>query len=139
MNNGVSHDGVVTDIQGRMVTVQFVQSSACSGCHARQMCTSGDSKQREVVAECWGHSFQVGDKVTISVSQQLARTAMWYAFGLPAVLVLAALFPFIALMGDMWACLSLLGLIAVYYTVFYQMRDKLERRVCFVVTPRVSV
>jgi len=138
MDNGVSHDGVVTVIQGRMVTVQFVQSSACSGCHARNMCTSGDSKQREVVAECWGHSFQVGDKVTISVSQQLARTAMWYAFGLPAVLVLVALFPLISLLGDMWACVALLALIAIYYTGFYLLRGKLERKVCFVVTPRNS-
>jgi len=136
MSNGVSHDGVVTGIEGRKVTVQFVQSSACSGCHARHMCTSGESKQREVVAECWGHSFQVGDAVTISVTHQLARTAMWYAFGLPALLVLAALFPFIAWMGDLGACAAELGLLALYYTAFYLLRNKMERKVCFVVTRR---
>lgn len=136
MKKGVSHDGEVTEIRGRMVTVRFVQSSACSGCHARHMCTSGDSKQREVVAECWGHSFQIGDQVTISVSQQLARAAMWYAFGLPALLVLCALFPMISLLGEMWACLAELGLLAAYYTAFYLLRGRLERKVCFVVTPR---
>lgn len=138
MSNGVSHDGIVTDIQGRNVTVRFVQSSACSGCHARHMCTSGESQQREVVAECWGHSFQVGDAVTISVSHQLARNAMWYAFGLPALLVLVALFPLISLVGEMWACLAELALIAIYYTVFYLFRNKLQRNVCFVVAPRYS-
>lgn len=137
MSNGVSHDGVVTKIEGKKVTVRFVQSSACSGCHARHMCTSGDSKEREVVAESYGYSFAVGDAVQVTVSHQLARTAMWYAFGLPAVLVLVALFPLIAWLGEMFACLAELALIAVYYTAFYQLRDKLERKVCFVVTPRV--
>ncbi|MDO4496774.1 MAG: SoxR reducing system RseC family protein [Bacteroidales bacterium] len=138
MSNGVSHDGIVKDIQGRMVTVQFVQSSACSGCHAKHLCTSGESKSREVIAECWGHSFQVGDAVTISVSHQLARRAMWYAFGLPVVLLVLALFPLIAWVGDLGACAGEIILLSIYYTIFYFMRNKLEKQVCFVVRPRYS-
>lgn len=136
MNNGVSHDGVVTKIEGSKVTVEFVQSSACSGCHARQMCASGESKQRQIVAGNCGYAFQVGDPVTITVSQELARTAFFYAFGLPAILVLVALFPLIHWLGDYLACGAALLLIAAYYGVFYLLRNRLERKVCFRLEPR---
>lgn len=137
MNNHISHDGVISKIEGRQVTVQFVQKSACAGCHAKMLCSSGDAKQRSVVADSYGVAYQVGEAVTVEVTTQLAWTAMMYAFVLPTVLALVVLFPAISFCGEMWACLVTLAVLAVYYVVLYQFREKLDRKVVFVLHRKV--
>lgn len=132
MNNHVSHDGIISKIEGNKVTVQFVQQSACAGCHAKMLCTAGDTKQRSIVADSYGVSYSIGEQVTVEVTNQLAWTAMFYAFGLPALLALVVLFPAIDLCGEMLACAVELAALAIYYVVLYLFRAKLERKVVFV-------
>lgn len=131
MKNQISHDGIVVKVEGRQVTVRFVQSSACSGCHAKNLCVSSDSKERTIVADSYGVPYSVGEQVTISISDRLAGKAMFFAFGLPIILVLAALFPLVSWLGEGYACLSLLVLLAIYYLVFYLNRDRLDTEVAF--------
>lgn len=136
MSNNISHDGVVVKVEGRQVTVRFVQSSACSGCHAKQLCAAGDQKERLVVADSYGIPYAVGDAVTVSVTQGLARTAMWYAFGLPVLLVVAAIYPLNLCLGEIWACVAELAMVGIYYWVLYLFRDKLDHKVSFILTKR---
>ncbi|MBQ0056966.1 MAG: SoxR reducing system RseC family protein [Bacteroidales bacterium] len=137
MNNRVSHDGVVSKVEGRQVTVQFVQRSACADCHAKMLCTGGDTQQRHIVADSMGETYLVGEEVTVEVTNQLAWTAMFYAFGLPTLIALAVLFSSIGLVGEMWACLVTLLSLAAYYFVLYILRDKLDRKVVFVLHHKV--
>ena len=132
MNNRITHDGVITKIEGSKVTVQFVQQSACAECHARMLCVSGDTKQRSVVANSYGVTYSVGEQVEVEVTNQLAWTAMLYAFGLPTILALVLLFPAISLCGEMLACAAELAVLAVYYVILYLLREKLDRKVVFV-------
>lgn len=132
MNNHVTHDGVISKIEGSKVTVQFVQQSACAGCHAKMLCTAGDTKQRSIVADSYGVSYSVGEQVTVEVTNQLAWTAMFYAFGLPTLLALAVLFPAISYCGEMLACAVELAVLALYYATLYLFRAKLDRKVVFV-------
>ena len=132
MNNRVTHDGVITRIDGRQITVQFVQQSACADCHARMLCTSGDAKQRSIVTDSYGVQYEVGERVVVEVTNQLAWTAMFYAFGLPTLIALVVLFPVDAWLGEMPACAATLVALALYYVVFYLLREKLDRKVVFV-------
>lgn len=131
MINHITHNGVVSSIDGRKVTVQFVQQSACAGCHAKMLCSSGDAKQRSIVADSYGQNYNVGEMVTVEVTTQLARTAMLYAFVLPTVVALIVLFPAIGWLGEMLACAVSLGALALYYVVLYGFRHKLDRKVVF--------
>lgn len=132
MNNRVTHEGVISKIDGTKITVQFVQQSACADCHAKMLCTAGDTKQRSIVADSFGVSYSVGEQVTVEVTNQLAWTAMFYAFGLPTLLALIILFPAINLFGEMLACATELAVLALYYAIFYLFREKLDRKVVFV-------
>jgi len=132
MNNHVTHDGVISKIEGSKVTVQFVQQSACADCHAKMLCSAGDSKQRTIVAECYGISYSVGERVSVEVTNQLAWTAMLYAFGFPSLLALVILFPAIHMCGEMLACAVELAVLALYYVTFYLFRAKLDRKVVFI-------
>lgn len=131
MRNRISHEGIVVKVEGRKVTVRFVQSSACSGCHAKHLCVSSESKERTIVADSFGVPYSVGEQVIISISDRLAGKAMFFAFGLPIILVLVALFPMVSWLGEGYTCLSLLALLAIYYTVFYLNRDRLDTEVAF--------
>lgn len=139
MNNHVTHDGVVSKIEGRQVTVQFVQKSACADCHAKMLCTSGDTRNRNIVADSYGLTYSIGEQVTVEVTSQLAWTAMFYAFGLPAALVLIALFPAINWIGETGACILALGVLALYYVVLYLLRSKLERKVVFILHRKENI
>lgn len=132
MNNNVTHDGIITKIEGRQVTVQFVQQSACAGCHAKSLCSSSDAKMRSIVADSYGFPFKIGEPVQVEVTSQLARTAMLAAFGVPTVLALSVLFPMNAWCGEMVACAATLAIIGLYYAVLYMFRARLDRKVVFV-------
>ncbi len=131
MINHITHKGVVSHIDGRKVTVLFVQQSACAACSARMLCTSGESKQRSIVADSYGQHFEVGEEVTVEVTSQLAWTAMFFAFGLPALVALIVVFPAIGWLGEIWAPVAALGALVLYYTILYGFRKKLDRRVVF--------
>ena len=131
MINHITHKGVVSHIDGRKVTVRFVQQSACAACSAKMLCTSGESKQRSIVADSYGQHFEVGEEVTVEVTSQLAWTAMFFAFGLPALVALIVVFPAIGWLGEILAPVAALGALVLYYTILYGFRKKLDRRVVF--------
>lgn len=131
MSNRITHDGVVTRTDGQTVTVQFVQHSACAGCHAKMLCSSGDAKQRSIEAQAYGQTYSIGEEVTVEVTSQLAWTAMFYAFGLPVVIALVVLFALMGVCGEMLSCLLTLSTLALYYVVLHQFRHRLDRKVVF--------
>ena len=130
----ITHEGVVVRVEGQFVTVQFVQSSACSGCHAKALCSGGSSEsaERRVVANSYGVPYAVGEQVRVAVSNSLAWSAVVVAFLVPMILALACLFAVVGLTGsEMTGCWSTLLLLAVYYLCVWLMRDRLERRAEF--------
>lgn len=135
MSKNITHDGVVIKAEGRQVTVRFVQSSACSGCHAKGICSSQDSAEKIVVADSGNVPFAVDDSVRIIVRGSTAWKAVCYAFALPLVLALVCLFVSVAYWGEIMACFATLGLLAVYYFILYLCRGRMGREVEFTVIP----
>ncbi len=129
----ITHDGRVVKVDGRQVTVCFIQNSACSGCHAKGICSSQDQAEKIVVADSQGVEYSVGEKVNIIVSNEMAWSAVVLAFMVPLVLAFIALFVAVPLVGEMMACLITLGVLAVYYLVLFAQRDKLNRKVVFTI------
>ena len=121
-------------MEGQRVTVQFVQNSACSGCHAKTLCSSGtsDSAKREVIANSFGVPYEVGDYVRVVVTSGLAWKAVLLAFVVPMILALICLFVVVGFTGsELKGCLATLVLLALYYLVVWMQRDRLERKTEF--------
>lgn len=134
MSQNITHEGVVIGVDGQFVTVQFVRHSACSGCHAKALCSSGssESEQRTVVARNYGMAYEIGEPVRVAVSSSLAWSAVIVAFCVPLALALISLFVMVSLTGsEMLACGLTLVLLALYYLVVWLLRDRLERRAEF--------
>ncbi len=134
MSNNITHEGVVVKVEGQRVTVQFVQNSACSGCHAKTLCSGGTSESatRKVIANSYGVSYEVGDYVRVVVTSGLAWTAVILAFVVPMVLALICLFVVVGYTGsEMKGCLATLVLLGVYFFFVWMQRDHLERKTEF--------
>ena len=134
VSKNITHEGIVTEVNGQFVTVRFVQHSACAGCHAKALCSGGtsESAERRVTANSYGEKYESGDMVRVVVGSGLAWSAVVIAFVVPIVLALAVLKVVIDLSHDeVMACLATLGVLAVYYFVVWLMRDRLERKAVF--------
>ena len=46
MSESINHNGIIEKIDGGTVYVRIIQQSACSGCHAKSMCTASESKEK---------------------------------------------------------------------------------------------
>lgn len=130
----ITHDGRVVKVDGHQVTVCFIQSSACSGCHAKGICSSQDQAEKIVVVDSLGVEYSVGEKVSIIVSNEMAWSAVVLAFMIPLVLAFVVLFCTVPFGGEMVACLVTLAVLAIYYFVLYLQREKLNRKVVFSIT-----
>lgn len=134
MKEIISHEAVVKAVGNEHVCVTIVQSSACSGCAARQMCNSAEAKQKDVdVYTPDASSFRVGQRVVLDGQLSDGRFAAVIAYGLPLLLLIAVLFVAIWLTGSeaIGALCSLLAVVVYYGGVYLFMRQRLQRRFSF--------
>lgn len=130
----ITHDAVVKAVDGERICVTIVQSSACSGCAARQMCNSAEAKEKDVeVFTSEAAAYRVGEKVVLEGRLSDGRRAAIIAYGLPLLLLLLVLFIATYLsgsetIGSLWA----LGSVALYYiVVFLFFRGRLQQSFSF--------
>lgn len=136
MSKEITHDGVVVRIDGRDVSVMIIQTSACSGCHAKGACMASDKDEKIIVADAAGQTFHPGDQVTLVGSNSMAWSALAYAFVIPTVLAMAVLFTAASFMGEGAAALAVLVFLALYYFVLWLFRDKMKTTFSFRVEPK---
>ncbi|MGX8690540.1 MAG: SoxR reducing system RseC family protein [Bacteroidaceae bacterium] len=129
MAQDIRHDGVVDSIDGQTVVVRITQSSACGGCQARNICRAAESKDKLVEVQCADAGLlKTGQVVTVAGAESLGMKAVMWAFGLPLVLLLAAMIVVMALTGDeRMAALAALGILVPYYIVLFLMRERLKK------------
>lgn len=127
-----SQQGHVTAVYPDRVVVSFVQSSACSGCHATSACTMLDHKRREVTVYNPQELFVVGDRVEVKVQNGVGIRAILLSFVLPlAILLLVAVcsIKLLELKEGISILLSFVS-VAVYYFIlsFFtpHLREKLS-------------
>lgn len=133
MSKNITHDGVVIKVEGNDVHVLITQHSACSGCHARGACTASDSKDKIIVAQSEGIEYAIGDLVTLIGSNSMAWSALSYAFLIPMVLAFVLLFSVASFVSEVAACISVIGMLAIYYFILFLCRNKLSTKFVFTV------
>lgn len=125
----ISHQGVVDSIDGQNVIVRITQSSACGGCQARNICRAAESKDKLVEVVCAdADSLKAGQTVTVAGAESLGMKAVFYAFGLPLLLLIAALIAVLSFTGnEKVAAAAGLGVLVPYYIVLLLTHDRMKR------------
>ena len=134
MSETIHHTGIVTRINEEAVFVRIKQRSACSGCHAKSMCSASEQKEQIIeIPDRTGH-FSVGEEVDICGRINLGMEAVILAFVFPLILVVAGVVVGLSLGCDESSSglISLLTLVP-YYGELYLFRDRLKKRFVFTV------
>lgn len=136
-----THDGKVVAVETGKVKVEMHVVSACSSCKAHEKCAFVDNAEKivEVETSNWNR-YTVGDRVVVSVNEGLGLLAVLLAYLLPAVVIIATLVLSLALIGNEGlAALITLAITALYFLLLYRMRNRLQQKFSFGISPLETV
>lgn len=128
----VEHEGRVVGIGMDTISVEIVNKSACAACHAKEVCNASDESIRIIeipyTISSLSEEYSVGEEVMVLLKASLGMTAVFLAYVLPLLLLVAAIIvmPSIGL-GELTTGLAAIGVVAVYYVVLFMFRGKLDR------------
>lgn len=129
----ITHKGKIIAIDPEITTIEIISESACSACHAKGLCSLGDSKVKEVQVRtsAW-HPHQIGDEVELVLRKALGYKAVFIAYGLPLVVLFAALLILNAVgVSELAAGLGAIGAVILCYFVIFLFRNKLSKEYTF--------
>ncbi len=132
-NSEITHRGRIVSITPEFTTVEIVSESACAACHAKGLCSLGDSKVKQVEVPTRGwDNFTVGQEVSVVLRATMGHKAVWLAYGVPLLVLVAALLGILSAGGsELIAGLCAIGAVAVYYGVIWLLRDRLRKEYVF--------
>ena len=131
----IKHRGIVEKIDGSHVVVRIVQTSACSACSAKGLCNASESKEKQIDVYEMNPAYRIGEEVVLCGSTSMGMKAVFLAFGIPVLLLLAALFVTMRVTDGDALLSAVVALVAVvpYYAILYLMKDKMNKTFSFVI------
>lgn len=129
----ISHKGRVVSVTPEVTTVEIVSESACGACHAKGLCSLGDSKVKMVEVPTSGWSdIRPGDEVEVVLKASMGHKAVLLAYMIPLVLLVAVLLVVVSAgVGELYAGLAAIAAVAVYYFGLWLMRGRLRNEYIF--------
>lgn len=130
----ISHKGRVVSVTPEVTTVEIVSESACGACHAKGLCSLGDSKVKmvEVPTTSGWSDIRPGDEVEVVLKASMGHKAVLLAYMIPLVLLVAVLLVAVSAgVGELYAGLAAIAAVAVYYFGLWLMRGRLRNEYIF--------
>lgn len=129
----ISHSGRIVEITPEFTTVEIVSESACGLCHAKGLCGVSESTSKAVQIPTRGwDSYKVGDEVQVVFKATMGHKAVWLAYVIPLLILLAVLLTLLFCgAGELLSALAGFGAVAAYYIVLAMCRDKLQNEYIF--------
>ncbi|MBO5562493.1 MAG: SoxR reducing system RseC family protein [Bacteroidales bacterium] len=131
----VRHIGKVVSVTPKETLVEIVSHSACSACHAAGLCGLSEYTEKAVQVPTDPFSApQVGDEVEVVLSSSMGMKAVWIAYFVPLLVLLAVTLGLIALgVGEAVSGLCGIGAVALYYLGVWFLRDRLRTEYVFTI------
>jgi len=128
----IEHEGIICEISKEYVKVRITQKSACSECHAKSACSLSDSKEKIIEINNSTGNYAMGEKVIITGDSSIGLKAVFYAFAIPLVIIIAVLILSVHILASetMSALITLFSLSA-YFLILYVFRKNLKNKFVF--------
>lgn len=129
----VEHSGKIVEITPQFTTVEIVSESACSACHAKGLCSLGESKTKavQVPTSPW-QNYQVGDTVILQLKASMGHKAVWIGYVIPLIILMAVLLGVTATgVHELKAGLLSIAAVALYYLAVWLFQEKLKNEYIF--------
>ena len=132
MDNSIEHNGIVEKIENDIVYVRILQKSACSGCHAKGICSASEMKVKTIEVPCSDSSWKIGEEVEIIGKASMGMKAVLLAFVIPLLAMLAAIIiGTLTGLEDSGSAMLALAILTTYYIILYINRGKLKNKFVF--------
>lgn len=134
MADSIKHRGTVEHIKGSHIQVRIVQTSACSSCAAKTYCRSTESKEKLIdIYDADASDFRPGQEVMVCGTASMGLRAVVWAFGVPFVVLLAALWVAYSCTGGNEVASGVVALCALipYYIGLHLCRGRLKKNFSF--------
>ncbi len=132
-SNQIRHSGIVETMDGELVKVRIIQSSACAACKVSKHCNASDSKEK-IVDAVNENSINVakGDKVVVVVSEENGFLAVLLSSVIPLIILLVALVLSMLITKDeaISGIICLCGLVP-YFLLIYLFKNKIREKLSF--------
>lgn len=127
----ISHEGIIECVSEQRVRVRILQTSACSSCKAKSMCTAGETMVKEIDAQPL-EPMQVGDKVIVEVAKKLGWKAVLLAFVIPFSIILLCV-GILPTWIESEALVGTIGIVSIapYYLVLHLFDGKFKQEYRF--------
>lgn len=134
----VSHDGVVTAVSTSAVTVRINAVSACASCAAHAKCGFAESKDKTLdIPTEHSSDYNVRQQVTVVIDHSRGLLAVWFAYLLPAILLIAVIVTLsVAHIPEGWVAIAALATLALYLLLLFLVRKKLDARFTLTISPK---
>lgn len=135
MNNDVSHKGRIVRMTPQITTVAIEQHGACGTCHAAGLCGMADVVEKAVELPTDPYaSYGVGDEVELVLKASMGMKAVWLAYVVPLLVLLAVILGLFALgVGEVVAGLAGIAAVGVYYFLLWLFRNRLKNEYVFTI------
>jgi sigma-E factor negative regulatory protein RseC len=136
MSGEISHKGIIKEFSKKGIIVGIIAESACTACHAKGACSASDMTEKEIEIDHYEGEFQIGQHVLVTGKTSQGLKALFLAYLLPFILVMAVLIVSSGLTGNegLSGLLSL-GILVPYYLILYVFRNRLKRSFDFEIGP----
>lgn len=121
----LNHIGVITEVFDKGNVRVKVSRNQCDGCKLGDLCGVSSEDEMEIVVK--DKSFAVGDKVLVSVVQNLEIRAIWFCLVIPCMLLLSVAIAVSTLVSALAACLSGIAVLVLYFGAYYLLKGKKEK------------
>ena len=135
MREQVMHTGQVVSMTPKTTTVQIVSHSACSECHAAGLCGLSEYTEKAIeLPTSPSATYGVGDEVQVVLKASMGFKAVWIAYFLPLLVLLAVTLGLIASgVPEVVSGLAGIGAVALYYLIVWLRRDRLRNEYVFTI------
>lgn len=128
----IQHQGVVQNIENNQLEIMIISESACSSCKSKKVCSISEIKEKLVYINNFEGTYDVGDKVNVFLEEKMGAYAVIVAYGLPFLLMILVLFiGYYNKLSEPAIGLSVILLLAIYYTSLYLLRNQIGKKVTF--------
>ena len=111
-----------------------MQAAACTGCKAKELCSSSESKEKVInVVDPLASRFKVGEEVVVCSALTAGKLAVRLAFGIPVLIVVcwAFLSSMVFHFSELLTSGILFLLLAVYYVVLNRIQHRFDKVLTF--------
>ena len=129
MSNIVSHEGIVTNINGDDVEIKILSKSACASCNIKTACNMSEMQEKIItIAAPKDKELSVGQEVKVSIALGQANKAVIFAYVIPSIILISMIFILNGFKIDEGInALISIGSLIPYYLILFIFKDKIKR------------